>query len=263
VIVQKRIVQKLSILLPTFNCEPTIRATLVSVDWADEIVIIDSYSSDGTLDIVKEFDVKLIQHKYVNSAKQKNWALQYCNYDWVLQIDSDEILELGAEDEIRYVAEYADANTHCFKMARKNHVLGKWVKYGGFYPDWEYRLFRKKYGKWWDREVHSRLVVPGKIGLLDTPLIHYGMPNISKQLNNLDRYTRYEADELKKNKKRFSFIKWIVGPPLIFCKRYFLLQGFRDGWRGFFLAVYAGFYLFLSQSKLLEMETLKLKKSPK
>ena len=73
--------------MPTFNCAPTIRATLVSVDWADEIVIIDSYSSDGTLDIVKEFDVKLIQHKYVNSAKQKNWALQYCNYDWVLQIN--------------------------------------------------------------------------------------------------------------------------------------------------------------------------------
>ena len=252
-----------SILLPTFNCEDVVVSTLESVKWASEIIVIDSYSSDGTLEIVRDFGAVIIQHEYINSAKQKNWALQYCKYDWVFQIDSDEILDINAEDIIRYAINNADENIHCFKMPRKNHVLGKWVKYGGLYPDWEYRLFTKKYGKWWDREVHSRVVVQGEIGLLDTPLIHRGMPNIGKQLSNLDRYTRYEADELKKRNKRFSFLKWIFGPTLIFCKRYFLMQGFRDGWRGFFLAVYAGFYLFLSQSKLLEMETLKLKKSPK
>jgi len=147
-------------------------------------------------------------------------------------------------------------------MPRKNHVLGKWVKYGGLYPDWEYRLFRKEYGKWWDREVHSRIVVSEKIGTLGTPLIHHGMPNISKQLINLDRYTRYEADELRKRKTNFSYFKWIVVPPIIFCKRYFFLQGFRDGWRGFFLAVYAGIYFFISHTKLLEIQLLKLKRSP-
>ncbi len=95
------------------------------------------------------------------------------------------------------------------------------------------------------------------------PLMHHGMPIISKQLSNLDRYTRYEADELKKKNKQFSFLKWLIGPPFIFIKRYFILQGFRDGWRGFFLAIYAGIYLFISHAKLLEMETLKLNKSPK
>ena len=173
------------------------------------------------------------------------------------------MLEPGSEGIIRNSIANVDDSVHSFKMPRKNHVLGQWVKYGGLYPDWEYRLFRKKYGKWWNREVHSRIVVPGKIGLLETPLIHHGMPNISKQLSNLDRYTRYEADQLKKKTKRFSYLKWLFGPPLIFCKRYIYLHGYRDGWRGFFLAVYAGFYLFLSQSKLLEMEILKLKKSPK
>ena len=88
------------------------------------------------------------------------------------------------------------------------------------------------------------------------------MPNISKQLSNLDRYTRYEADELTKENIKFSFVNWILGPVYIFMRRYFLLQGFRDGWRGLFLAVYASFYIFLSHTKLLEIQLLKLKRSP-
>ena len=254
---------KFSILLPTYNCEKTIEQTLVSIKWADEILVVDSFSNDSTLDIVKEYGVNVIQHEYINSARQKNWALQYCTHDWVFQIDSDEILEPGADEIFRTAITNASETLHCYKMPRKNHVLGKWVKYGGLYPDWEYRLFRKKYGKWWNREVHSRIVVPGTIGILDTHLLHYGMPNISKQLSNLDRYTRYEADELKKGNIKFSFVKWILGPVYIFMRRYFLLQGFRDGWRGLFLAVYASFYFFLSHTKLLEIQLLKLDRSPK
>ena len=189
--------------------------------------------------------------------------MDYCTFDWVFQIDSDETLEPGAEKIIRDTINVADEDIHCFRMPRRNHVLGEWVKYGGLYPDWEYRLFRKEYGRWGDREVHSRIVVSGKIKLLGTPLIHHGMPNISKQIKNLDRYTRYEADDFTKRGTRFSWLKWIFGPPFIFFKNYFMLQGFRDGWHGFFLAVYAGIYYFLSHSKLLEMETLKLEKSPK
>ena len=254
--------QKISILLPTFNCQTSIRDTLVSVEWADEIIVIDSFSEDKTIKIASEYGAKVFQHEYLNSAKQKNWAIQHCSNQWIFQIDSDEILEDKAEGIIRNAIKNADENIHCFKMARKNHVLGKWVKYGGLYPDWEYRLFRKEHGKWWDREVHSKIIVFGKIGMLKTPLLHYGMRSISKQLSNLDRYTRYEADELIKKDIKFSFIKWLIGPPFIFLKRYFLLQGFRDGWRGLFLAVYAGIYLFISHTKLLEIQLLKLKRSP-
>ena len=234
-----------------------------SIKWADEIIVIDSYSSDRTLEIASNYGARVIQHEYINSAKQKNWALRYCTYDWVLQIDSDELLEPGAGKIIRDTISNTAENIHCFKMPRKNHALGKWIKYGGLYPDWEYRLFRKKHGRWWDREVHSRIVVPGKIGLLETPLIHYGMPNISKQLSNLDRYTRYEANELKKRNIKFSYFKWIVVPPYVFIKRYFVLQGFRDGWRGFFLAIFASIYFFISHAKLLEIKTLRLKRSPR
>jgi glycosyltransferase involved in cell wall biosynthesis len=255
-------IQKISILLPTFNCQTSVRDTLASVEWADEIIVIDSFSDDDTIKIATEYGAKVHQHEYINSAKQKNGAIQHCSNEWIFQIDSDETLEGNAETIIRNAIKNAGENIHCFKMPRKNHVLGKWVKYGGLYPDWEYRLFRKEYGKWWDREVHSRITVSGEIGMLDTPLIHHGMPNISKQLSNLDRYTRYEADELAKKDISFSFFKWIFGPLFIFLKRYIFLQGFRDGWRGFFLAVYASFYIFVSHTKLLEIKLLQLDRSP-
>ena len=195
---------KISILLPPCNCENTIISTLQSIKWSDEILVVDSFSNDSTLDIVKEYGVNVIQHEYINSARQKNWAMQYCTHDWVFQIDSDEILESGADEILRTAITNASETLYCYKMPRKNHVLGKWVKYGGLYPDWEYRLFRKEHGTWWDREVHSKIVVSGEIGMLHTALIHHGMPNISKQLSNLDRYTRYEVDEFRKRKTNFS-----------------------------------------------------------
>ena len=90
---------KISILLPTFNCEATLRTTLKSIQWADEIIIVDSFSDDGTLDIAREFDSKIVQHEYINSAKQKNWALQFCSHSWIFQIDSDECLEMDSEEK--------------------------------------------------------------------------------------------------------------------------------------------------------------------
>ena len=234
-----------------------------SISWADEIIVIDSYSDDNTTDIASNYGAKIFQHEYINSVKQKNWALHFCSHEWIFQIDSDEELESNVESLIRTMVNNADEDIHCFKMPRKNFVIGKWVRYGGLYPDWQYRLFRKEFGKWIDREVHSRVSVPGKVDELNTAIIHHGMPNISKQLSNLDRYTRYEADELIKINKKFSTIRWVLGPPIIFLKKYIYQQGFRDGWRGFLLAVYSAIYVFLSHAKLKEIETSKLESSPK
>lgn len=224
--------------------------------------MVDSYSSDSTVELVKSYGARVVQHKYINSAKQKNWAIPQCTYNWVLQIDSDEVLETGAEAEIRAVIANAPPEVDCFKLARKNHVLGKWVRYGGVYPDWEHRLFRKDKGRWFDREVHSNIRVSGEIKTLRSHILHYGTPNFSKQIRNLDRYTRYEADELKKKGRTFSYLKWILFPWLVFAYRFVWLQGFRDGWRGFFLAVYSAFYYFISHTKLKELEELNLDKSP-
>ncbi len=252
----------ITVLLPTFNCASYVQATLESIKWADELLVVDSFSTDGTLELVQSYGAKIIQHKYINSAKQKNWALQYIDTEWTLQIDTDEILEYGAEEEIRAYIASCPVAVHCFRFPRKNHMLGKWVRFGGIYPDWENRLFRTKEGSWFDREVHSNIRVPGEYRYMKSHILHYGMPSISKQVRNLDRYTRYEADELKKKGRKFSYVRWLVYPWLVFAHRYLWLQGFRDGWRGFFLAIYLSFYYFLSYTKLKEIEVLKLEKSP-
>ncbi len=253
----------ITVLLPTFNSEKTIRKTLDSISWANEVIMIDSFSDDSTLDIAKEFNnVNIIQHEYINSAKQKNWALRHCSNDWILQIDSDELLENNSENIIKEAIKKVNRNVGCFRLKRKNFVLGKWIRYGGFYPDWQYRLFKKDYAKWSNREVHARLQVKGDIQTLDLKIIHFGMPNISKQLGNLNRYSRYEADEMHKKDQSFIYSKWIIGALGVFLKKYFIQFGFLDGWRGLLMAVYTAFYFFISYAKLLELKILKLEKSP-
>ena len=252
---------KITVLIPTFNCEATIEKTLKSVKWADQILIIDSYSTDNTLSLIKPFNVNLYQKHYIHSANQKNWALQFCKYSWVLQIDSDEILEDNAQEIIFKAIKNAKKDVHCFKMPRKNHVLGRWIKNGGLYPDWQNRLFRTNFAKWEDKDVHAKIKVNGKIEEIDLPILHYGMPNISKQLSNLDRYTRYEVNYLNRRDKKFSYFIMIFGPFLVFLYRYILLKGFIDGWRGFFLAAYTSIYYFITQFKLYELEALNIDES--
>ena len=138
---------KISILLPTYNCEKTIEKTLESVVWADEILVVDSFSNDRTLDIVKKFGAKIIQHEYINSANQKNWALKFVSYDWVLQIDSDETLEKGLKEEIYTSLSNMSSNVNCFQIPRKNYVLGKWKAVCNLYPDYQTRLFNKEFSR--------------------------------------------------------------------------------------------------------------------
>lgn len=247
--------RKITALIPTFNNDFFLSKTLDSIRWVDEILIVDSYSTDGTLEIAKKYGARVIQKYYRNSATQKNWALDFINTEWVFQIDSDEILQSGAEEEIRSLIGQL-YSFDCYRVPRKNHMLGQWVQHGGLYPDWENRLFRVSKGEWIDREVHANFAIKGEYGYLKSCILHYGMPNISKQLKNLDRYTRYEAEEMQKKKLSFSWIKWLFFPMFIFLYRYIWLKGFLDGWRGFFLAVYSAFYYFLSHSKLKEATVL-------
>lgn len=238
------------------------RATLEAVKWAGEILVVDSYSTDATLDICREFGARIVQHEYINSAKQKNWAETQCRHEWVLQIDADEVLEVGLQDEIEQAIATVPQDVHLFRIPRKNHMLGQWIRYGGNFPDYQTRLFRRGKARWNEREVHAHMEVNGDVRTLRHCLLHNNMPHISKELRNLDRYTRYEADEMWKQQRHFRWHHLVVRPWLIFFHRYLWLQGFRDGWRGFFYSVYIAIYVFLYWSKVWEMEELRLDRSP-
>lgn len=255
--------QRISILLPTFNNATTVRDTLESVKWADEILVVDSFSTDDTLSICSEYGARIMQHEYINSAKQKNWAVKQCKNEWVLQIDTDEVLEPAAREEIEHVLNHVGPEVDAFRLPRKNHVLGNWVRHAGIYPDYQTRLFRRDAGRWVEREVHAHVEVAGEVRTLQHHILHFGMPNISKQLRNLDRYTRYEADELHKQGKQFRWTSVAIRPWLVFLNRYVRQRGFADGWRGFILCAYIAIYDFLSQAKLWELKELNLQNSPR
>lgn len=243
---------KLSVLIPTYNCAESVKATLESVAWADEIVIVDSYSTDNTLDVVKKYTSKIYQRVYDTPSQQKNWALQYCSHDWVLQLDSDETIESKLINEIISVIESENSPITYFKIPRKNIIIGKLLKNGGLYPDYQPRLFRKSKSKFNKRVVHEGVETTGKTGLLEHAIIHESTPNISKLLSNLDRYTDYEAQEMLRKGKSFSYFRWIAVPTFIFVKTYFFRKGLFDGWRGLILAIYNFFYHFISYAKLKE-----------
>ena len=221
---------------------------------ACEILVVDSFSTDNTLEVCREYGARILQHEYTGPAKQKNWAVGQCSQKWVLQMDADEVLGPGLWSEIQAAVRTAPDDLHAFRIPRKNHYLGEWVRHGGFYPDYQIRLFRTDFGRWRDREVHEHIHVPGIIGTLTCPIVHEGMPTLSKQLANLDRYTLYEAHERRKNNRRFRLGDLVLRSPLVFIHRYVWLQGFRDGIRGLILSGYTAFYVFLSYAKLWEME---------
>src|SRR6266545_4789020 len=227
---------KISVLLPTFNNAEIIRATLESIQWADEILVVDSFSTDSTLDVCSEFGARIIQHEYIQSSRQKNWAIPQCAHEWVLQIDTDEVLEAGAREEILQRIAEAPANVHAFSLPRKNHVLGKWLTTANLYPDLQTRVFRRDVGRFEDKEVHAHVTVPGRIEVIEHHVLHYGMTSISKQLRNIDRYSRYQADELRKRGKRFHWTQFALRPPAIFAYYYFYKLGFTSGYRGLLVA---------------------------
>jgi glycosyltransferase involved in cell wall biosynthesis len=245
---------KVSVLLPTFNNAAIIRSTLECVKGADEILVVDSFSTDGTLDICREYGARIIQHEYINSAKQKNWAIPQCTHEWILQIDSDEVLEPGATEEICARIAAAPPDVHAFEFRRKNHILGQWVRTANLYPDLQRRLFRRDVARFEDKEIHAHIQVPGKVEILDHHIVHYGMDTVSKQLRNLDRYSRYQAVELYKSGKRFRWRHLVFRPAAIFGYYFFWKGGFAFGYRAFWAAALDVCYDFWAHAKLREME---------
>ena len=256
-------ITKLSVLLPTFNNEQIVRKCLESVKWANEILVVDSFSTDRTLDICCEYGARIIQHEYIHSAKQKNWAVPQCVHEWVLQIDSDEILEPGAEEEIRRRIDSASADLHAFRIPRKNHIMGEWIPIADLYPDYQTRLLRRDVGRWEDKEVHAHVLVPGRAEILEHHILHYGMNSISKQLSNIDRYSRYQADEMNKHGKQFHWYQLIFRPFAVFLKRYLWQGAWQKGYRGFLVCAVTTTFDFWAHSKLWEIQKFGLKASPK
>jgi len=243
--------ERISILVPTFNEEKNIRDCLESVKWADEIVIVDSYSYDNTVKIAREYTDKILQHEYINSASQKNWAIPQLSNEWIMIVDSDERVTPELKEEILKVL--TDGTSYNgFYIYRKNHFLAKEIKHCGWNKDKCLRLFRKGMGKYQEREVHADIILEGKVGYLKNKLIHYTFDSFAQYIKKWDRYTSWASIDRGKKTKRVRWYYLTLRPLWRFIKQYILKLGFLDGKEGYIICKLAAMSVFMKYAKLLE-----------
>jgi glycosyltransferase involved in cell wall biosynthesis len=246
----------LTVIVPCYNNEDIIRDCLESVKWADEILICDSFSTDKTLNIVREYTNRIIQHKYINSATQKNWAIPQASNEWVFIVDTDERISKELKDEVMSILKNPD-EFDGFKIPRANYSFGKRLRYGGYWPDYQLRLFKKTKGRYQPREVHAHVVLEGKIGYLKNPIIHFPNRELEQVIEKLlIKYAKWEAKERLKKEKP-SIAKLIIAPTKIFIYRYILMMGFLDGVGGFIAANLWAMYTFLTYLYMLQWQEKK------
>lgn len=240
--------QKLSVAIITFNEETRIRDALKSVKWADEIVIVDSLSTDKTVEICREYTEHVHQIAWHGHVEQKQIATDKTSYDWVLSIDADERVSPELAQEIHQVLaetpQYAG-----YYMPRKAHYLGDWINHCGWYPDAKLRLFHKQTGKWTGENPHDRVEVQGSTTRLHHDLYHYTYHNISHHVQTMNSYSSIAADQKSGTVSGAGiFLRTIF----TFLKKYLLKQGFRDGTRGLIVCLLSAFTVALKYSKLWE-----------
>jgi glycosyltransferase involved in cell wall biosynthesis len=243
--------EKITVLIPCYNSEHIIRDCLESVKWADEIFIVDSGSTDKTLDIAKEYTSKIVQHEYVNSATQKNWAIPQCTHQWILIVDTDERVSPALKDEILDKLK-GNHPYSGFKIYRLNHFLGFRIRYSGWQNDCVLRLFKRDFGRYQDREVHADIILNGKWTYLKNKLIHYTFTSFDQYMKKFDKYTTWASIDRDKTTKKVKWYHLTIRPSFRFFKQYFLKLGFLDGIPGLIICTLAAYSVFLKYAKLWE-----------
>jgi glycosyltransferase involved in cell wall biosynthesis len=244
----------------TFNSERTIRKTLESVrEIADEIIVVDSFSIDRTIEIVKEFTNKVYFKEYKNHGLQMNYAISLCTYDWVFCIDSDEYLD---EDMIRHIGRLKEEGfdgKEAFRLRREWFFLGKPVH--AFYPvtspDRIVRFFNRKNVKFIESLVHDKPRGFKICSWLEGRMLHYSTPSLHDLYDKLNKYTTTHAELHAVNADEVKLINLFLNPVGAFIKWYFFKKNFLDGFRGFILGTYAAIYTFSKYAKLYYLKISK------
>lgn len=240
----------LSAVLITLNCVNSLRATLESLGFCDEILAVDSGSTDGTLELMAEFGVKVLHQEWLGFGPQKQFAIEQAAHDWVLCIDSDEIVS----DNLRQNIEKAlpQPEFACYQFPRCNRFLGRYLKHGEGYPDYSLRLFDRRQARWSDDVVHEKVITLGVVGSLKGDLLHHSEETIESYLAKQNRYTTLAARALVDEGAQVPFGKLFFSPFFRFIKFYFLRAGFLDGLPGLIHILIGCFNSFAKYAKMIE-----------
>jgi glycosyltransferase involved in cell wall biosynthesis len=242
--------QQLSVSIIAFNEELNIARCIESVlAVADEIIIVDSFSTDQTLEICTRYPVKIIQNHFGGYIEQKNFALSCCNFPYILSLDADEALSPELIGSINKVKQQPDKDG--YTMNRLTNYCGKWIHHCGWYPDKKLRLFNKK-GSWGGTNPHDKLVLPAgsKVTHLKGDILHYSYYTMNDHMDQIKKFTEIGAVEAYKNGGRSSIFKIIYKPALKFFRDYFLKLGFMDGIYGFIICKNSSFATYLKYVRL-------------
>jgi glycosyltransferase involved in cell wall biosynthesis len=228
--------ERLSVVVIARDAAGEIAACLASVAWADEVVVSDSGSRDGTAEICRAHGARVYSDDWLGFGRQKNRSVERATGPWILSLDSDERVTPALRAEIEKLL--ADGTEQdAFAIPRRSYFLGRWVRHGGWWPDYCLRLFRKGHARFSDRLVHETLEVPsGRVGRLQGALEHFTYSSISEYLERMDRYSALGAAQLRADGRRARFSDLLFRPPLTFLRMLLLRQGWRDGTLGVVLA---------------------------
>jgi len=243
----------LAVCVITRDEEDRIGECLASVAFADEILVVDSGSTDRTVAIARERGARVVVRDWPGYAAQKNFAQEQVAAAWVLSIDADERVTPELARQIRGLIAAAPDGIAGASVPRRTWYLGRWIRHGGWYPDRKVRLARRGRGRWEGEHVHERLAVEGAVRALDGDLLHFTYRGIADHLLTIDRFTTAAARAMAARGARGAAVGMLVQPPLKFLKMYLLKAGFLDGLPGFIVAVLGSYYVFLKYAKLWEL----------
>ena len=245
---------KISACLTVGNEESNIRRCLESLRWVDEIVVVDSYSRDRTVEICREYTGRVYQHAWLGYVGQKELIKQMARHPWVFFVDADEEVSAQLRDEI--LAEFDSGHNQRYagyKFPRKVYFLGKWITHGEWWPDIKMRLFLKDRGVCTGREPHDYVAVQGPVKKLNGCLFHYTYDDLSDQVATLNRFSSISAAGMYRAGRRFSVLDLIFRPLFRFFKGYFLKRGFCAGTRGLIISILTATGVFMKYAKLWEL----------
>ena len=247
--------EKITVTIITKNEAHNIERCLKSLVWADEIIIADSCSTDGTVDICKDYGCLVFSPEWEGFGKTKQLCVDRASNNWILSIDADEVVSLPLKKKILSLPH--DGNVTGYHIKRNSFYLGRLIKYSGWQGDYPLRLFRKENSRFTDDIVHEKVVTSGKAKRVETCLFHYTYPDITTHVRKMNRYSSLGAEKLFQSGKRSGFFKPISHSGFRFFRMYIVNKGFLDCKEGFLLACLTSFEVFLKYYKLWELQKLK------
>jgi glycosyltransferase involved in cell wall biosynthesis len=237
-----------------FNEKDRIADCLESLRWCDEIVVVDSFSTDGTVEICRRYTDRVIQRPWAGYRDQKAFAHSQATKEWVLLVDADERVTAELKEEIGRALARDQNNYSGYALPRLVFFLHRWWRRGGWYPDYTVRLFRRDQVTWGGTDPHEKILVKGKVRRLRQPLHHFTYRNIDDHIQRVNRFTSVSSRELRYGSAHWRLADALSRPAGRFVRCYFFQRGFMEGFAGFYVAITAAMYVFLKYAKLWELE---------